>query len=443
MKKQTQRALCALLALGLLFSAAACGAPAPSGEYGSRRPADEISTHTHTWQDGVCDVCGAQCSHVWENGVCSVCGLHCTHSWENGVCTICGLTCPHVRHDAETGRCPDCGLTVDHRMVNGACRRCGAEPQFVMTPNDYPGEVLSAIPEEHGNLDTWHYFPLEGEVEPGERVVKSRQDKKIRELVVYTPPGYDPAQRYNLLLIAPGAGHSAHQWLEKTNRVNGLHPRITGRNLLDSMIAHGYTQPLIVAVVEYYLHGAAELVAPVYEQDLRQRVLPFLAREYSTFASVGEDGVFVPAPEHFAFVGVSFGSMMGWELLPSCTDLFSYWGLYSGGFQDNDEMIGRISEGVDESRPIHYLYAGDGTMLDSWHAYFNRFAALTAGCPDLEEGKNAHFFPIKKTEHNYADWNISLFNSLQLFFQNRYEPGADTPFAAQAPEEIPAAEAKP
>ena len=290
MKKQTQRALCALLALGLLFSAAACGVPAPSGVYESRRPADEISTHTHTWQDGVCDVCGAQCSHVWENGVCSVCGLHCTHSWENGVCTICGLTCPHVRHDAETGRCPDCGLTVDHRMVNGECCRCGAEPQFVMTPNDYPGEVLSAIPEEHGTLDTWHYFPLEGEVEPGERVVKSRQDKKIRELVVYTPPGYDPAQRYNLLLIAPGAGHSAHQWLEKTNRVNGLHPRITGRNLLDSMIAHGYTEPLIVAVVEYYLHGAAELVAPVYEQDLRQRVLPFLAREYSTFASVGEDG---------------------------------------------------------------------------------------------------------------------------------------------------------
>jgi hypothetical protein len=308
-------------------------------------------------------------------------------------------------------------------MVNGACRRCGAEPQFVMTPNDYPGEVLSAIPEEHGTLDTWHYFPLEGEVEPGERVVKSRQDKKIREIVVYTPPGYDPAQRYNLLLIAPGAGHSAHQWLEKTNRVNGLHPRITGRNLLDSMIAHGYAEPLIVAVVEYYLYGAAELVAPVYEQDLRQRVLPFLAREYSTFASVDGDGAFVPAPEHFAFIGVSFGSMMGWELLPSCTDLFSYWGLYSGGYQNDAVLTERLNTELDAEHPIHYLYAGDGTLLNSWMPYCNRIEILAETCPWFELGKNIRFFPIDKTEHNYADWNISLFNTMQLFFKTRYVPG--------------------
>ena len=125
----------------------------------------------------------------------------------------------------------------------------GAVPQVVLIPNDYPGEVLGEIPQEHGTLETWHYFPLTGEVESGGRVVKSREDKKIREIVVYTPPGYDPAERYDLLLIAPGAGHTAHQWLEKTNRVNGLYPRITGRDLLDSMIAHGYTEPLIVAVV--------------------------------------------------------------------------------------------------------------------------------------------------------------------------------------------------
>ena len=460
MKRQAQKIPALLLALALLLSAAGCAGSPPAEESGSDRSIraeDEAAEHTHAWRDGVCEVCGAKCAHVWEDGVCTVCGLNCVHVWEDGactvcglncahvwedgVCTVCGLNCPHDRHDAETGVCPVCGLKVGHRYVNSVCSRCGAVPQVVLIPNDYPGEVLGEIPQEHGTLETWHYFPLTGEVESGGRVVKSREDKKIREIVVYTPPGYDPAERYDLLLIAPGAGHTAHQWLEKTNRVNGLYPRITGRDLLDSMIAHGYTEPLIVAVVEYYLHGAAENVAPVYEQDLRERVLPFLAREYATFATADDDGVFHPAPEHFAFIGVSFGSMMGWEMLPECTDLFSYWGLYSGGFQDNAGLLWRLGQGVDETRPIHYLYAGDGTMLESWHAYYNRFEALLQGADALEEGRNALFYPIKKTEHNYADWNISLFNSLQLFFKNRYEPGADAAFTA--PEETAADAAQP
>lgn len=400
----------------------------------------------HIWQDGVCRVCGMVCSHEWHNGVCEIChlrcehewngrvcvicGMRCSHRWEDGVCTRCGTVCRHVWHDAETCLCVVCGEKATHEYLNGICTRCGKTPSFITKLIDLPASL--GIPaEEHGKVEVFHYLVGEGEVLPGEHGTKTMEERKMRNLAVYTPPGYDPENQYNVLIIAPGAGHNAHFWLEWRNLVSGVLGRIKGSELLDRLIEHGQIEPIIVVVVEYYLNLSPEDVAIAYEKDLRERILPFLAANYGTYAAFCEDGSVIAAPEHFAFAGASYGAMVGWQMLPDCTDLFSYWCLLSGGFQNEEQIIARINEGVAESRKIHWLYTGDGNQAEGWKAYENHMKALNKNCWNLETGENFCFVAVEKSEHSFSTWDVGLFNSLQVFFHSRYAPVHEIPTSAR------------
>ena len=377
----------------------------------------------HRWLDGVCRVCGTPCAHRWEDGICSICGYGCEHEWEDGVCRICGVVCPHESHDAQSRLCAVCGMLIPHDYLNGVCTLCGEQPAFITRLKDIPADF--GVPaESSGELANYH-FPLnEGEIVPGAKGKKTREERSMRDMVVYTPAGYDPEKAYNVVILAPGAGHNAHFWMERANRLNGELGRVKGSELLDRLIERGYIEPMIVVSVEYYLHGAPSEIAGPYEKDLRERVLPFLAANYGTYASFGEDGSFIPAPEHFAFVGASYGAMIGWQMLPTCTDLFSYWSFLSGGFQEREEqaLTERINAFVSEERPILWLYAGDGKMTQGWSPYRHRVERLNENCACLEMGRNLSFLAVEKATHNSTTWDTGLYNSLQIFFHSRYDP---------------------
>ena len=343
------------------------------------------------------------------------------HKWHDGVCTICGAECPHERHDAQSCLCTACGTETEHSYLNGICTRCGAAPEFHTELIQLP-EDMGVPAEEHGELESFYYALGTGEVLPGEHGTATAEERKMRNLVVYTPFGYDPEKQYDVLVIAPGAGHFARYWLDRPNRLSGVFGRIKGRELLDRLIEHGRIEPMIVAVVEYYLHESPEDVAPIYEADLRERILPFLAANYGTYASVDEDGRLIAAPEHFAFAGASYGAMVGWQILPDCTDMFSYWGLFSGAFRNDEEMAERINGGVDAEHPINWLYAGDGDEAPGWSAYKHRVEYLDENCESLELGKNLSFVAMKDVEHGFSTWNNSLINCLRVFFRSRCVP---------------------
>ena len=377
----------------------------------------------HRWLDGRCRVCGLACEHLWQDEVCTICGLGCEHLWQDGVCTICGAVCPHERHDAESCLCETCGTKVGHEYENGRCLYCGEEPPFVTKLLDLPAEIKPDT-EEKGALESYHYSIGTGELLPGAHGTVTREERKLRDVVVYTPYGYDPEEQYNVLIIAPGAGHNAHQWMERANMLSTKFGRLRGCDFLDRLTAAGRMEPMIVAVVEYYLRGSPAEIAEIYEKDLRERVLPYLAAHYGTYASVDEEGNFVAAPEHFAFLGCSFGSMVGWHMLPYCTDLFAYWGLLSGAFQNTEEqeITEKINRWVNESRPIHYLYAGDGVQALGWAAYRNRMKKLGETAYPLETDANLKFLAVERVGHSYPAWDTGLYNCLQIFFRNRYVP---------------------
>ena len=385
---------------------AICGAPCP-----------------HEWREGVCALCGAVCPHEWQDGVCAVCGAVCPHEWQDGVCAICGAPCPHPQHGQEDLLCADCALTAPHSYLNGVCSRCGARPHFFTKLSEIP-ETLAIAASFHGTTETYHY-PLEsGEILPGPHGTYLPEERRQRDMVVYTPPGYDPAGRYDVVILSPGAGHNAHYWMERANRLGSTVGRIKGCELLDRLIEQGLIEPAIFVTVEYYLLGQPAEIAVSYGRDLRERVLPFLAAHYATYASVDEKGALIAAPEHFAFVGASFGAMIGWQLLADNTDLFSYWGLLSGAFKHEEEMIDLLDRGVEEDRPIHWLYAGDGREAQGWTPYLHKVEALGESCSCLEMDKNLSFVAVAKTSHNFSAWDIGLINSLQVFFRSRFEPKA-------------------
>lgn len=471
MHRKITKTMWLVTALAMLLSAAACGAqesggrtlPAPEAA-AAETPAPEPTAHVHDWlhgvcricgercehiwEDGVCTICGESCEHVWEDGVCTLCGVSCTHHWDRGVCRICGTICLHEQHDPKTGRCTVCWLPIEHDYVNAVCTRCGEGPGFIEKLLDFP-EAAAAATEKKGKQETYHLPRTGGEVLPGARNLKRYEDKTMLDFVVYTPYGYDPDQQYDVVIIAPGAGHNAHYWLDRANKLSVSTGRIKGVDLLDSMIASGHVKPAIFVVTEYYLHGQPAKSSVYLEQNLREYILPFLAENYATYASLDEAGQLVPAPEHFAFIGASFGAMIGWEMLPGCTDLFSYWGLLSGVYQkrEHEDMVEKINTSIGEMNPVRFLYAGDGNRAEGWLAYRNRIGALIKACGCFEEGKNILFLASQKTAHTFSTWDIGLYNCMQIFFQNKFVPGAEPvteeteEFSRETPEASAAAKA--
>lgn len=431
-----KKALLLLLSLCLLLSAAACGEvesePEPTPEP-TVEPTPEPTPCAHVYLEGECLKCRAPCPHEWENGVCrlcelvcehhwdeegvcTVCGLACAHEWDEGVCTICGYVCRHENHDRSSLICRDCGMETQHHYINCVCS-CGAKPQYFMSMKKYPEEILSNK-DKPGTLTSYLYDRRSYEVNPGSK----RETKYDRGFVVYTPHNYDPAQRYNVVVLCPGVNQNCHTWLEKGIAFNATYHHLTGKALIDGMIAQGYCEPTIFVSAEYYQNGAASKIAAEFEQELREAILPSVVKNYSTYASLDESGHVIPAREHFAFAAVSFGSIMAWDLMTRCSDLFSYWGCYAGNFTDKENMAERLDATAAAGYPENFVYTGIGLLEEGWNTLEKYTDQLEAECDSLEYGKNIVFHEISYAIHWYSCWFIHLHNSMQVFFYNTYKP---------------------
>ena len=196
MRKHFRAPIAALLALLLLLTAG-CGAQS-SPETAEPTP-EPTPAHAHSWQHGVCTSCGKVCEHRWENGKCRLCGMVCLHRMEDGVCEICGFGCAHAVHDGETLICGRCGQKVDHSFVNGVCTRCGEKPFFFTELKKLP-YALTVPASSHGTTETFHYPLHVGEVVPGAHATELPEDRRMRDLIVYLPPGYDPEAQYDVVI---------------------------------------------------------------------------------------------------------------------------------------------------------------------------------------------------------------------------------------------------
>jgi len=156
----------------------------------------EITTCSHTWQSGVCTICGKVCNHTFgawttvtaatcgaeglEARTCSICGLQetqiieptgnhtfgawttvtaptCTAQGTNKrTCTVCGAeeTAPvdALGHKWVNGVCSRCGLKCEHNFVDGTCTTCG-EKEIEAIPNSTEYVGCYADMDANGTVD--------------------------------------------------------------------------------------------------------------------------------------------------------------------------------------------------------------------------------------------------------------------------------------------------
>ena len=142
-----------------------------------------------------------------------------------------------------------------------------------------------------------------------------------REMYVYTPPGYDRTKTYPVLYLLGGSGELASGWW------------LDGRAgfIADNLIADGRAVPMIIAMPNnQVVHRSdpkhAALTFGVFDQELRQEIMPLVEAQYRT--STDRHGR--------AIAGLSMGGrhtqLVGFKAL----DLFASFGVLSAGDPDSE-----------------------------------------------------------------------------------------------------------
>ena len=358
------------------------------------------------------------CPHLrWENGVCADCGAECAHeSWIDGKCAVCSLPCDHPDHDRETLLCSRCGALVPHDYRKNVCTLCGAEPVFYA--ERLPRELFNPRAEKGDvqiltyQTDVYGPFTTEGAM------------MREKEMLVYVPYGYDPAERYDVLVLLHGSGCDQSYWLEKDQDYSSEHlDAVYTRDLLDNLMATGRSRKVIIATPTFYKDelGAdnygRKADEPRFLKELREVILPLLIDTYSTYAGSSSPEDMAAAREHFGFAGLSMGSIYAYTgVIPECLDLFSWFGCFSGSDGYMDQLAASLNAEPNASRPIYYFYNSIGTRDPYFYLHRGQYADLISMAKGLTEGENAAMTEIKDTGHEYISWSAGLANFLSVAF---------------------------
>ena len=343
----------------------------------------------------------------------------CAHpGWQNGVCLSCGAVCSHPEHDPESCVCYTCGTTVLHTYLTSRCPMCGRTPDFsdTLVPFDlfsrstHPGTVQSAeyltrdyVGERKG-AGTLTYY---------------------KRMLVYLPPDYDPAQPYNVLVLLHGMGAGESYWLQRDQLYSAYSNDTYVRTdrLLDNMLNAGMCRDMIVVTPTFY-RDSSRLSRydriPDEEQfvrELREDILPYIVENFSTYAADGSAASISAARDHFAYAGLSMGSIYAYNsVLPLCLDLFGWFGCFSGSDCYVDLCVDALNSETNAAYPIRYFYNSIGSIDSMFALHRENFIAITDRADSLTDGENAWFTRIDGVGHEYSAWVLGLYNFLQVVF---------------------------
>ena len=140
--------------------------------------------------------------------------------------------------------------------------------------------------------------------------------RKVRQMHVYTPPGYElGAGKFPVFYLLHGAGDADDSWTS------------VGRAgfILDNLIAAKRATPMIVVMPAGHTTqttgGRAPAAADEFEQDFVKDVMPYVEKTYR---------VFTDRP-HRAIAGLSMGGNQTLNVATAHLDQFTYVGVFSSG----------------------------------------------------------------------------------------------------------------
>lgn len=304
---------------------------------------------------------------------------------------------------------------------------------FITTlgPFDELSTTVSATPGTVESLSyTCHAYAIEGQ----DGVDGIMVDKTLN---VYLPNGYDPARPHDMLYLLHGTGGMQDYWFgEPVSGTDDYHGEPT-LNILDGMRDAGLIGDVIVVSPTYYsipegydidntfmgsmLGGDPYADAwPLYFwQELRNDIIPLVESTFATHAQGDvSEGNLVATRDHRGFAGLSRGSMTVMNSgLMHCTDIFSYFGSYSGAWADVDSFVEAL-EGEFADYPVRFWYNANGSKDFSLDNHERFVAQVLERLPErFVDGENYAWVSFPGGEHAYNCWALDLYNSLLAFFK--------------------------
>jgi enterochelin esterase-like enzyme len=221
-----------------------------------------------------------------------------------------------------------------------------------------------------------------------------------RELVVYTPPGYEQSEaRYPLLILQHGAGDNQRAWVEHGK----------AHWTLDNLIAQGRAVPMVVLMLDGHPMGMVsrddatkrmEAFAK-FEEELFKQALPLVEAQYRVEKNAHSR----------AFAGLSMGGSQALQIGLKHTDQLAWIGAFStapGSTEIGQQLVADPAT-LNANLKLLWIACGEDDFVIQRQEQF--IAMLT-------EAKVKHTGLRTKGDHSWPVWRRYLGDFLPLLFQN-------------------------
>jgi len=210
-----------------------------------------------------------------------------------------------------------------------------------------------------------------------------------RRAFVYTPPGYDKnlKKNYPVLYLQHGWGEDETAWSNQGY----------ANLIMDNLIAGGKIEPFIIVMTygmtnNVRMGGLRNFKIDSFQTVLVDELIPYIDANFRTIAK----------QSHRAMAGLSMGGMETKLITMNKPDVFSYFGLLSGGIYAPTDI-------KDKSKvKLIFLSCGSKERPDG---------VKNAAIALKEAGFNAVSYISENTAHEFLTWRRSLHELAPLLFK--------------------------
>lgn len=221
---------------------------------------------------------------------------------------------------------------------------------------------------------------------------------RIRELAVYTPPGYDRRSetRFPTLYLQHGAGDNHATWT-----VHGK-----AHWIMDNLIDQKRAQPMVIVMMDGHAAssssgmGGFQNNTALFERDLIEDVMPFVEANYRVKTDAASR----------AIVGLSMGGGQSLTVGLNHLDRFAWVGGFSSAVPSSEAIDSALKDPPAADQKLKLLWIGCGKE-DFLLKRNEEFIAL------LKEKNLKHDWRLSDGGHSWPVWRIYLAEFAPKLFQ--------------------------
>jgi len=220
---------------------------------------------------------------------------------------------------------------------------------------------------------------------------------RMRDLVVYTPPGYDKQAdaRFPALYLQHGMGDNQATWV-----VHGK-----AHWILDNLIAQGRVRPMVVVMMDGHAAAARGMAGfqdntAAFERDLLEDVLPFVEANYRVKTDAAGR----------AIAGLSMGGGQSLTIGLNHRDRFAWVAGFSSATPSREAIANTLNDPAATNEKLKLLWIACGKD-DFLRQRNEEFIAL------LKEKNIRHEWYLTDGNHSWPVWRLYLADLAPKLFQ--------------------------